>query len=190
MRGKHLCGLHQVCLDRITPAHAGKTVVAVDVGSAVGDHPRACGENPVYFYEINIVAGSPPRMRGKHGRGEHRARQERITPAHAGKTSMSKNFQELSEDHPRACGENSGISFPPHRGRGSPPRMRGKLSCSPSAFWFVGITPAHAGKTRKVEASALSNRDHPRACGENWASGIVSFNGPGSPPRMRGKLRT
>ena len=30
---------------RITPAHAGKTLQEIRFGNARADHPRACGEN-------------------------------------------------------------------------------------------------------------------------------------------------
>ena len=36
--------------ERITPAHAGKTIVADVVGTVQEDHPRACGENLQYGY--------------------------------------------------------------------------------------------------------------------------------------------
>ena len=53
---------------RITPAHAGKTLLAIADVNGVEDHPRACGENNLCYNRFNIVI--------------------RITPAHAGKTSM------------------------------------------------------------------------------------------------------
>ena len=73
-----------------------------------------------------------------------------ITPAHAGKTVQPFSCKEVSQDHPRACGENtfnaaSGISL-----KGSPPRMRGKLRDYELAYGGEGITPAHAGKTSAV----------------------------------------
>ncbi len=45
MRGKrHLhANLHHT--ERITPAHAGKTITNVIVAKQHSDHPRACGEN-------------------------------------------------------------------------------------------------------------------------------------------------
>ena len=91
----------------------------------------------------------------------------RITPAHAGKTSMSKNFQEISEDHPRACGENSAAPDAKTRSEGSPPRMRGKLTLAGAIHTAERITPAHAGKTEGYYAANSRRKDHPRACGEN-----------------------
>lgn len=52
-----------------------------------------------------------------------------------------------------------------------------------------GITPAHAGKTIRNSASRKTPRDHPRVCGENKRCVEKLASNPGSPPRVRGKLR-
>ena len=49
------------------------------------------------------------------------------------------------------------------------------------------ITPAGAGKTRQSSASAYSDTDHPRGCGENRYAGRQGAGQLGSPPRVRGK---
>ena len=94
----------------------------------------------------------------------------------------------LSEDHPRACGENFGKAEIEEWFEGSPPRMRGKRTHGYHALQVGGITPAHAGKTQVVLGKLQRAEDHPRACGENFNA--VSFYDykKGSPPRMRGKL--
>ena len=51
-----------------------------------------------------------------------------ITPAHAGKTEISAARKCKSQDHPRACGENLAVLVLSAAEKGSPPRMRGKLS--------------------------------------------------------------
>ena len=51
----------------------------------------------------------------------------------------------------------------------------------------VRITPACAGKTRRVASVPPEKRDHPRVCGENPWFGIDGNNQTGSPPRVRGK---
>ena len=45
MRGKLCAVCVKLSLPRITPAHAGKTVVFDGDASYKQDHPRACGEN-------------------------------------------------------------------------------------------------------------------------------------------------
>ena len=110
-----------------------------------------------------------------------------ITPAHAGKTESAAARGGEPRDHPRACGENQRYLHQHERCRGSPPRMRGKPRKHDIVPNTAGITPAHAGKTRKLVRREVSRRDHPRACGENRLQKSISAFGSGSPPRMRGK---
>ena len=48
---------------------------------------------------------------------------------------------------------------------GSPPRMRVKPMSKSALSNWLGITPAHAGKTIDELVSSAIFRDHPRACG-------------------------
>mgnify|MGYP001009733691 CR=1 FL=1 len=66
-------------------------------------------------------------MRGKPGKNVVAVLPSRITPAHAGKTKHKQFTDFLDKDHPRACGENWDLEHEIKRGKGSPPRMRGKL---------------------------------------------------------------
>ena len=86
MRGKRTLLPASTLHDRITPAHAGKTIAASNISPSVQDHPRACGENAFLANLSRLRPGSPPRMRGKHGFELDRPKPYRITPAHAGKT--------------------------------------------------------------------------------------------------------
>ena len=45
MRGKPYIVAFVKPLQRITPAHAGKTLLGAGYGDELKDHPRACGEN-------------------------------------------------------------------------------------------------------------------------------------------------
>ena len=49
------------------------------------------------------------------------------------------------------------------------------------------ITPACAGKSRKICREAGCSRDHPRVCGEKAFSCFIITSLRGSPPRVRGK---
>ena len=131
--------------------------------------------------------GSPPRMRGKLVITGRMSPFSGITPAHAGKTSTKCFTTSACRDHPRACGENSFQLCKHLQQPGSPPRMRGKQAVKLRDVRHAGITPAHAGKTCSVTPLRCGERDHPRACGENRASGAESGMRTGSPPRMRGK---
>ena len=187
MRGKHIAKAYAANKSRITPAHAGKTMEEADSDGGWSDHPRACGENASPRTGMLCGIGSPPRMRGKRLPHSCGITALRITPAHAGKTRDICARSRSAEDHPRACGENTGLVMSGCAYPGSPPRMRGKpgliLDCSRASR----ITPAHAGKTHRRNDGCTIYKDHPRACGEN-ISRAVGFGGErGSPPRMRGK---
>ena len=111
----------------------------------------------------------------------------RITPADAGKTYSKTPRGAHARDHPRGCGEN-GLCFTELPDfKGSPPRMRGKHAVQPADADSRRITPADAGKTVPVFGHRAHNRDHPRGCGENYASRATIREPAGSPPRMRGK---
>ena len=110
-----------------------------------------------------------------------------ITPAHAGKSQIRRFPAPSLRDHPRACGEKWGGVLKEAARKGSPPRMRGKVSQLYLAPLVRGITPAHAGKSVSVIWLVSQPQDHPRACGEKAVRTVLTLDRMGSPPRMRGK---
>ena len=111
-----------------------------------------------------------------------------ITPAYAGKSYGQLFLATTPRDHPRVCGEK--LCFMPWliRRLGSPPRMRGKGLQGHQARCRHGITPAYAGKSHWLFRGFLSERDHPRVCGEKKKACARFCMTTGSPPRMRGKV--
>ena len=91
MRGKAFAPSGILTMTRITPAYAGKRVLAAGHTPVVRDHPRLCGEKNV----------EPKRTDQKF----------RITPAYAGKRSASRGHVEAVRDHPRLCGEKTAHFF-------------------------------------------------------------------------------
>ena len=132
MRGKLLLGAVSLAESGITPADAGKTNPPCIVCGNSEDHPRGCGENRVRFWMISIIAGSPPRMRGKPPEKLPESLIKRITPADAGKTAKRDKVVVVQP--------------------GSPPRMRGKRSLHRIVTMRRRITPADAGKTCKWQS--------------------------------------
>ena len=65
--------------------------------------------------------------------------------------------------------------------------MRGKVFRTCQAEMSQRITPAHAGKSRKITVLLRRRQDHPRACGEKHHHHYKYYAKRGSPPRMRGK---
>ena len=85
------------------------------------------------------------------------------------------------------CGEKKLADFDEDSGKGSPPRMRGKVAPMRPRIAPPGITPACAGKRSLPSEKRNPVGDHPRVCGEK--NGICRAKVPhlGSPPRVRGK---
>ena len=112
---------------------------------------------------------------------------DRITPAHAGKSGQNCRNLHHAEDHPRSRGE-KGVRLGSQVGvAGSPPLTRGKVSHMPNAQASVGITPAHAGKSLKRMLFYRQSWDHPRSRGEKKACHSKRSALRGSPPLTRGK---
>ena len=65
VRGKHTVYFMSADKPRITPAGAGKTIDPRTLTFNTRDHPRRCGENEETGEISDIVAGSPPQVRGK-----------------------------------------------------------------------------------------------------------------------------
>ena len=187
MRGKHRFCFPTLTPIGITPAYAGKTPFRRKSHTSGGDHPRVCGENAAITCIAGVKSGSPPRMRGKQAIRDDKGEDRRITPAYAGKTYFRKDAFSAQEDHPRVCGENTVHTIQRHARRGSPPRMRGKLSARVKIMIQYRITPAYAGKTASRRAPSAHGEDHPRVCGENLTRQFFNPTSAGSPPRMRGK---
>ena len=92
---------------RLIPAHAGKTRIRASVSSAVAAHPRSRGENAMDRVLLINAAGSSPLTRGKRLERDRRHRDERLIPAHAGKTSGWRIVNTRRPAHPRSRGENT-----------------------------------------------------------------------------------
>ena len=170
MRGKLQAGIDLLIALGITPADAGKTPESLFSMVRLQDHPRGCGENSAAKHLTSAGTGSPPRMRGKRCGLYKVLYRFRITPADAGKTDIQRAAGSIIRDHPRGCGENAYFRSDEDAERGSPPRMRGKLTIHVRYLQTVGITPADAGKTITPFAVAKRAEDHPRGCGENGDS--------------------
>ena len=169
MRGKELTHATLQTSNRITPAYAGKRPVPSTNVMIFEDHPRLCGEKPIYQHRSPEYLGSPPPMRGKVPPRHCCFMSSRITPAYAGKRLRGRRSDAAVRDPPRLCGEKLYHISGSVRGAGSPPPMRGKALTLPILH------------TRK--------EDHPRLCGEKQIYPSENDAFPGSPPPMRGKAK-
>ena len=104
-RGKVYHNTHAINWGRITPAHAGKSSEGIKNFSKFEDHPRTRGEKFVSTHRPICSKGSPPHTRGKVDERIHNVLRSRITPAHAGKSTVMLMDSETQRDHPRTRGE-------------------------------------------------------------------------------------
>ena len=87
-RGKATETISSISAPRITPAHAGKSLVVNFNFYNPQDHPRTRGEKELTLDENARSEGSPPHTRGKVARFVTVWTLTRITPAHAGKSQL------------------------------------------------------------------------------------------------------
>ena len=92
------------------------------------DYKRVAGNAVQLKVELSryLHRGSPPHTRGKVARPHHEPKVVGITPAHAGKSSVSWLGKPEPEDHPRTRGEKSYLLEQGIKPIGSPPHTRGK----------------------------------------------------------------
>ena len=94
--------------------------------------------------------GSPPHTRGKAKQSRAKALRFRITPAHAGKSDAVRKAEIENKDHPRTRGEKRAFKLFRRVRLGSPPHTRGKETACMIMLMIIGITPAHAGKSKEA----------------------------------------
>ena len=105
-----------------------------------------CGEKTRLLVKPAQCPGSPPHVRGKDTPIGETGAMSGITPACAGKRMAFAVLIHSKQDHPRMCGEKTGMSPYGLMEAGSPPHVRGKAILA--TVW------------------APSSKDHPRMCGE------------------------
>ena len=133
--------------------------------------------------------GSSPLTRGKLARRLGRYKDNRLIPAHAGKTPPPETITTASAAHPRSRGENYTTGTTAGIVHGSSPLTRGKLVRSQQYARRVRLIPAHAGKTSPCTACTRGDTAHPRSRGENLPDGVPVRGEAGSSPLTRGKPR-
>ena len=148
-----------------------------------------CGADEVEFKVSGNVRGSPPRVRSRLQRSDHRDGPAGITSACAEQTAIHLLEPLFLWDHLRVCGADDPNAEYLGADNGSPPRVRSRqpagVSCGPNQ----GITSACAEQTRPGRRRLVSRRDHLRVCGADFNMPFsVAFHA-GSPPRVRSRRR-
>ena len=186
-RGKHLLTLHAECLERLIPAHAGKTPLRAACTRQHRAHPRSHGENHGSCLLGDGVVGSSPLTRGKRRIVAVCSTRVGLIPAHAGKTDCRPIVSTLRAAHPRSHGENTIPAEHPLGGHGSSPLTRGKRALLRAQRRGRHLIPAHAGKTKRDRVEASRIPAHPRSRGENHDDNRPREIKQGSSPLTRGK---
>ena len=95
----------------------------------------------------------------------------------------------MPRDHPRLRGEQGIFAGSAGLQPGSPPLARGTDNAIIFSTPAVGITPACAGNSFLLSATARAIKDHPRLRGEQKYSSYIGTINAGSPPLARGTGR-
>ena len=148
-RGKQIDGALVGLAGRLIPAHAGKTTRPTQPPSRPEAHPRSRGENLFSPPDCPSVSGSSPLTRGKRMLPSWKGPEDRLIPAHAGKTSGRGLRTNAGPAHPRSRGENLWSAGKSLIDGGSSPLTRGKRYQVVPKLGTRGLIPAHAGKTRR-----------------------------------------
>ena len=150
-------------------------------------HPRSRGENLPITVATAPRRGSSPLTRGKLQPPDQECVDERLIPAHAGKTRLRMSWCSPRGAHPRSRGENMAITAAKKLSDGSSPLTRGKRPHGHDLQPRRRLIPAHAGKTRPVICSHRVIAAHPRSRGENRRGRDLYTVPAGSSPLTRGK---
>ena len=153
-RGKlKLTAVHPAS-NRLIPAHAGKTADHFGVTLVNKAHPRSRGENSRSSSASGATCGSSPLTRGKPDMHKVRIFEQRLIPAHAGKTKAPPPESITTAAHPRSRGENLHLVGGRLKDRGSSPLTRGKPHPQKRILFLFRLIPAHAGKTSQRRSPA------------------------------------
>ena len=134
--------------ERIIPACAGSTCPRSCRLDRRADHPRMCGEHIDADIRDDGALGSSPHVRGARSAGAAAAGSPGIIPACAGSTSHPRVRITKAVDHPRMCGEHSGVHVLYEGTDGSSPHVRGAPILRHGLSGPRRIIPACAGSTQ------------------------------------------
>ena len=155
----------------------------------IRDHPRTGGEKVHRRCCHPLKLGSPPHRRGEVPGGRGSGMSSRITPAQAGRRDYLLSSGSIFGDHPRTGGEKqmSRKKEPPPQG--SPPHRRGEDANAAPTLMQTRITPAQAGRRKRLHEIHPVLWDHPRTGGEKSHAHVLKETRTGSPPHRRGEAK-
>ena len=192
---------------RNTPARAGTTIPDTTMDRVVPEHPRAGGDDRNASHDGPEVPGTPPRGRGRRGRGRASRHLSGNTPARAettpvinvgtadvvgtpprgrGTTPTGADGMGVGTEHPRAGGDDRNTDPVRPCRFGTPPRGRGRHVTFHASMGVPGTPPRGRGTTWRWRSRTSVPTEHPRAGGDDslavWATLVME----GTPPRAGG----
>ena len=138
------------------------------------DHPRSRGKDNFSNIPTSTALGSPPLTRERQIVSAEWQAVDRITPAHAGKTIALSISPFNQKDHPRSRGKDRFSTPDSPAVEGSPPLTRERRGVRRAILNNGRITPAHAGKTKKITGAHADEQDHPRSRGKDSKRSLYS----------------
>ena len=190
VRGRHVNAGLESADDRFTPACAGQTPSFCRNAQIKTVHPRMCGADHTLKEVDTLFGGSPPHVRGRRRGGFRHHERRRFTPACAGQTRRAAYKRASTTVHPRMCGADLCPVKRLSLSHGSPPHVRGRLRVTADEAEGLRFTPACAGQTQTYPYPGLARPVHPRMCGADNVNKIEDCIDGGSPPHVRGRLRS
>ena len=179
---------------RNTPARAGTTIPDTTMDRVVPEHPRAGGDDRNASHDGPEVPGTPPRGRGRRGRGRASRHLSGNTPARAettpvinvgtadvvgtpprgrGTTPTGADGMGVGTEHPRAGGDDFRTSMLSWIHCGTPPRGRGRRVHRRGEQSLGGTPPRGRGRLRRDGERGSGQRNTPARAGTTspWAPG-------------------
>ncbi len=133
---------------RFTPVRTGKTPPSTHGQRRPPVHPRAYGEDYKKERSQPTTYGSPPCVRGRlRPAGVTLANQHGSPPCVRGRRNRMPAGTHEEPVHPRAYGEDSGVSRFATAALGSPPCVRGRRFRDATPQRLIRFTPVRTGKT-------------------------------------------
>ena len=130
---------------RIIPTRVGTSQEIQLQHLSFWDHPHACGDKYMQYYERNVNRGSSPRVWGQAIKRAALSTVEGIIPTRVGTSRNVFKICGICRDHPHACGDKELAESIKVNGLGSSPRVWGQDSqdiiCTP----FFRIIPTRVG---------------------------------------------
>lgn len=174
----------------VGPARAGRRDRSSHNTATGKGQPRIGGETVMDNAYLDYYYGLPLQMQGKVAGTGSSQNQARITTAYARKKCSFSRLPSCAQDHSHICGNQKYIPAAALIFQGSPLQGQRKFLRYPCWNSAPRITPAYAGKNRRVRAIVRVRGEHPRHGGEKQMATWLLSHASGLPPLTPGSFFT